>query len=201
MFTYKKYNIYRAIIMMIGFLASIVMIAKTYNYFVAKWNIFAVIAAYIVIAIIGIVISGHSSDVKFSFTGFLMVVAPAGVVFKILLRKVSDGLVTHVLIMSIVTVIILAVISYDRPHVFEDHKEVMFAAFIIFIVIELLGSATWYKAGNIIDSIVSVALSMYIVSNWINSQKYEPTLDAAVDSCVELYINPIDCIKRMIRKE
>ena len=198
--TSEKYAIYKGAVMIIGLLSMIVFSAKTINY-LSKINIFIVLAAYLIIAYFGVRISRYSSDVRYSLTGFVLVIMPLGVVLNLLLKKISQGLVQHVVLIAIITTIVMTVVAYKRQKIFKSEGEELFIPLVALFILELVGSLFWFKSTQIVDSIVAIIFSMYLIGNWKRSLKYELTIQAVIDSCVEIYVVPINKIAALFKRE
>jgi FtsH-binding integral membrane protein len=185
------------VILLIGFVTS-ACIAKWTAGFFANWNPFLLIIVYFVLAISGIVISKNSDDPRFSFLGYMLVVAPSGMILSVVLKGVDSSIIIRALMVTVAVIITMTILAYLRPDFFLSLGRVLAASLAIVIVLEIIASiAGWYRPG-IWDVVVAGIFSLWIGYDWAKAQQYPLTLDNAIDSCVDLYLDGFNLFLRVL---
>lgn len=190
----KEYNSLIGIIMLIGLGCSALLMKFTVRYF-ASWSLFALILVYVAVAFVGVLISEESGDPKQSFIGFMLVVAPSGIVMNRIFSAFRSTVVAHALSIAIGMVIVMTILGYFLPKFFLEAKNMMIMSILTVVILEVIAKQAGWSQMQFFHLLIAGALSLYIAYIWTRGQKYEHTVGAAVDVGVEYYLRPINKIK------
>ena len=195
----KQYNITIGLILLWGFAVNAIMCTVFPNMFSA-WNPTMVLIGYFIVAISGICMSIFSDNPIISFIGYNLVVLPIGVVLSILLQDYYVSSIAQVFILTTMITILMIIVSTVKPELFESIGSTLFICLTGVIVIEFmimlfgLGKPQWW------DWLVALLFCAYIVYDWSKAQEKHKTLDNAVDSAVDLYLDIINLFVRLLGK-
>ncbi len=192
-----SYNAIIGIVLVWGFALSALIVKVAGDYFLT-WNPIVLSILYLVVAIIGMVISRRSDRPSISFLGYNLVVVPFGVVLSVILQGVTVFSVLHTVAITAGVTLIMLVVSAMVPQVFLKMGRVLFIALLAVVVIEILCLIFGWYHPTIIDWIVALIFCGYIGFDWAIAQEKPHTLDNAIDSCVDLYIDVANLFLRIL---
>ena len=194
--TSKQYNVAIGVILLWGFAVNVIMCIFFQDVFIT-WNPVAVIIGYFVVVIIGICMSVFSDNTIISFIGYNLVILPVGVVLSISLEDYYVSSVLYAFIQAALITLLMIVIATINPEIFESMGQTLFICLTGAIVIEFIMvfvgvNPRWW------DWIVALIFCGYIGYDWAEAQKKRKTLDNAVDSAVDLYLDIINLFLRLL---
>lgn len=194
--TSKQYNLAIGAILLWGFAINVIMCMFFQDVFVT-WNPVAVIIGYFVVVIIGICMSIFSDNTIISFIGYNLVILPVGVVLSISLEDYYVSSVLYAFIQAVLITLLMIIIATINPEIFESMGQTLFICLTGAIVIEFIMvfvgvNPRWW------DWIVALIFCGYIGYDWAEAQKKRKTLDNAVDSAVDLYLDIINLFLRLL---
>lgn len=193
----KQYNIVIGLILFWGFAINAIMCTFFSDVFVAL-NPTVVLIVYFVAAITGICMSQFSDNPIVSFIGYNLVVLPVGVVLSISLEDYYISSVLQAFILTTLITILMLIISTIKPEVFESIGVTLFICLSGVIVIELFMIFIGVSTPRWWDWIVALLFCGYIGYDWSKAQEKYKTLDNAVDSAVDLYLDIINLFIRLL---
>jgi len=196
----KQYNIVIGLILLWGFAINASMCTFFQNVFVT-WNPTAVLIGYFIAAIIGICMSAFSDNPIVSFLGYNLVVLPVGVVLSISLKEYYLTSVVQAFILTTLITVLMLIISTIKPEVFESMGTTLFICLSGVIVIEFIMMFIGVSTPRWWDWIVALLFCGYIGYDWSKAQNKHKTLDNAVDSAVDLYLDIINLFVRLLGSE
>lgn len=186
------------------FLGGTVLYGLIANFFIcyivgdraSQLNPIALIIGYFVCCFAGIIMSSKSDNPIISFIGYNLVVIPVGLVMSISISAyVKEGMGVlipqAVLVTASVTTIMIG-LSLAFPDFFSKLGGVLFSSLIALIVIELVALIFFPGALHIIAWAGAGIFSMYIGYDFWKAQEYPKTIDNAVDSAVDIYLDIIN---------
>lgn len=195
--TDKQYNLTIGVILLWGFLINAIMCTFFTDVFMT-WNLTAVVIGYFIIAILGICMSAYSNNPAVSFLGYNLVVLPVGVVLSISLNEYYVSSVVQAFIMTTLITLLMIIVSSVKPEIFKSMGKTLGICLSGVIVIELIllifgiGTTRWW------DWLVALLFCGYIGYDWSKAQDKYKTLDNAVDSAVDLYLDIINLFIRLL---
>lgn len=194
--TNKQYNIAIGIILLWGFLVNTIMCIFFQDSF-SRLNPTMVLIGYFVVALVGICMSVFSNNPIVSFIGYNLVVLPVGVVLSICLKDYYISSIVQAFILTTAITSILIIVSSIKPEIFLSMGKTLFICLSGTIIIEfimiLFGNVPkWW------DWIVALLFCGYIGYDWAEAQNKTKTLDNAIDSAVDLYLDIINLFLRLL---
>ena len=193
----KTYNTIIDLILLWGFAVNAIMCTFFQDVF-SSWNPTAVLIGYFVAAIIGICMSEFSDNPIVSFIGYNLVVLPIGVVLSISLKDYYVSSIVQAFILTTLITLLMIIISSIKPEIFESMGVTLFICLSGVIVIELIMMLVGIVTPQWWDWLVALLFCGYIGYDWSKAQEKRKTLDNAVDSAVDLYLDVINLFVRLL---
>ena len=194
--TSKQYNLAIGLILLWRFAVNVIMCIFFQDIFIT-WNPTLVLIGYFITAIIGICMSVFSDNTIISFIGYNLVILPIGVVLSITLDDYYASSVLYAFIQATLITILIIAIATIKQEIFESMGRILFicltGAIIIEIIMMLIGiNPRWW------DWVVALIFCGYIGYDWVEAQNKYKTLDNAVDSAMDLYLDIINLFVRLL---
>ncbi|MBQ4067282.1 MAG: US12 family protein [Clostridia bacterium] len=192
-------NVYNLVIggcLIYGFIVNAIMITLFGDFFLYM-NPVIFIISYVVLAFTGILVSSISKNPIVSFIGYNMVVVPIGALLAICLPGYPAKEILLAVIITGAVVGVMTVMATTRPKIFENLGLTLGIALILGILGETIALLFGY-AGNAFNWLFVIIFSLYIGYDWHKAQVYPKTLDNAVDSAIDLYLDIINLFIRLL---
>lgn len=194
---FRGFNFVIGLIFLAGLFSSALIAKYTAAYF-ASWGAFVLLLVYVAIAFVGVTLSKDSNDPLMLFIGFMLVMAPSGLVLNRFLSTLRLTVVYHVTSIAIATVAVMAIAALVLPKLFRDPKHIMCIAAVSVIVFEIISqSAGWSRMG-FFSMLITGGYCLYVAYIWGLAGRYEFTTEAAMDGAVEFYLKPIWRVREFI---
>lgn len=164
-------------------------------------NPIILIVGYVVCCIAGILLSSKSDNAVISFIGYNLVAVPLGLVLSITIYAYG-GLQSQVVVQAfIITALItgfMIAFSIAKPEWFESIGGLLFGCLGGLVIAELV--MLILGINQLITSWIGAALfSFYIGYDFYKAQQYPKTVDNAVDSALDIYLDVINLFIRILR--
>ena len=162
---------------------------------VSSW---VLLLGYLVPTLIGVLMAAKSTNPMVSFIGYNLVVLPIGVLLSLLLLGFPVGIVVKAMALTGMVTATMMLLAIIRPQFFLGLGRTLFLTLIIGIVAEVV--ATWLLGyrGEIFDWVFVIIFSGYIGYDVAKSQAYPKTLDNAVDSALDIYLDILNLFIRLL---
>lgn len=193
----KTYNTIIGLILLWGFAVNAIMCTFFQDVF-SSWNPTAVLIGYFIVAIIGICMSQFLDNPIVSFIGYNLVVLPIGVVLSISLEDYYVSSIVQAFILTTLITLLMIIISSIKPEIFESMGATLFICLSGVILIELIMILVGIVTPQWWDWLVALLFCGYIGYDWSKAQEKRKTLDNAVDSAVDLYLDIINLFVRLL---
>lgn len=193
----KQYNIVIGLILLWGFAVNAIMCIFFQDVF-STWNPTIVLIGYFVVAILGICMSIFSDNPLISFMGYNLIVLPVGVVLSISLKDYYISSITQAFILTTLITILMIIVSTIKPEIFKSMGVVLSICLSGAIVMELIMMFIGIITPQWWDWLVALLFCGYIGYDWSRAQEKHKTLDNAVDSAVDLYLDIINLFVRLL---
>ena len=155
---------------------------------------------YIALAFGGIMLAAKSDKPLLSFLGYNMVVVPFGLVISTMVEAyggVGSEIVTYAFLYTLVVTLGMTGAALAFPNFFSKIGGALlgclFGMLLLEIVLLLLG-----KDPEIVDWIVAGVFSLYIGYDVWRSQQFPKTVDNAVDSALDIYLDLANLFIRLL---
>ncbi|MBR1550482.1 MAG: US12 family protein [Bacteroidales bacterium] len=162
---------------------------------VSPW---VLLLGYIVPTLIGVFLSAGSTNPFVSFIGYNLVVLPIGVMLTLIVPGFSVGIVTKAMALTGMVTATMMLLSLIRPQFFLGLGRTLAITLIVGLLAEVV--ATWLLGyrGELFDWLFVILFSGYIGYDVAKSQAYPKTLDNAVDSALDIYLDIINLFIRLL---
>lgn len=199
--TSQSYNMIIGAVLLYGFIINMIMVACCYE-LVASMNPIVFFIVYFVMALAGGFMVHHSSSPVVSFIGYNFIVIPMGLCLTLLINLYSfagyqSTIITAFLITTIVTLAMMG-LSAAFPDFFLSIGKTLFVSLLITVIAELILFFVGIQLG-IIDYVVVVIFCGYIGYDWAKANAQVKTVDNAIDSASELYVDIVNLFIRILR--
>jgi len=192
----NTYNLVIGGCLLYGFLLNALIVWLCGDFF-QEMNYIVFLIGYFVLAFAGIIISTKSQNPLISFIGYNLVVVPIGAVLSVCLPGYAFKEILLAIIITGAVVGFMTVLASTKPELFSKMGLSLGIALIAGIVGELIAMLLGY-AGNIFNWLFVIIFTLYIGYDWHKAQMYPKTLDNAVDSALDLYLDIINLFIRLL---
>lgn len=193
----KQYNIVIGLILLWGFAVNAIMCVFFPHVF-ATWNPATVLIGYFVAAIAGICMSKFSDNPILSFLGYNLTVLPIGVVLSISLQDYLMSTIAETFILTTFITLLMIVISSIKPEIFESLGTTLFICLSGTIIIELIMMIAGFGTPRWWDWLIALLFCGYIGYDWSKAQQKQKTLNNAIDSATDLYLDIVNLFVRLL---
>lgn len=156
------------------------------------------LAGYLVPTFLGIVLAAKSQNPAVSFVGYNLVVLPIGIMLSLVIPGLPAGIVVKAMALTGMVTVTMALISLVRPQLFLGLGRTLVIALVVGLVAELVATFLFGYRGQLFDWFFVLLFSGYIGYDVAKSQAYPKTLDNAVDSALDIYLDVINLFIRLL---
>ena len=132
-----------------------------------------------------------------SFLGYNLIVLPIGVMLCMLLPGYGAEIVMQAIVLTAGIVLVMLGLSGLYPRVFLSMGRALGVCLLVGLVLSLVG---WFVAGinNFLVYAFAILFSLYIGYDLAKAQLYPKTLDNAIDSAIDIYLDIINLFLRIL---
>lgn len=167
-----------------------------------SFNPIAFLIGYFVCAITGIIMSAKSTTPLISFIGYNLVVVPIGFVVGIVVdayvKNGDSSLVFQAIVLTAIITTVMINLSIIFPQFFSKLGGLLFGLLLGLIIAELLSIFIFHWEQTIFAWIGAIIFTLYIGYDYWKAQQYPKTLDNAIDSAVDIYLDIINLFIRIL---
>lgn len=200
----SAYNLVIGGTLLYGFLINCFMVHFCFDsiasLFIGSPIIFYV--AYFAMVIIGSMMVNKSDNPVVSFIGYNLIVVPLGLIIALVVNAYAmvgyASTVTAAFGITAVVTMIMMFISSVYPRFFLSIGRTLGVTLLITIVVELVMMLMGFDLG-IIDYVVVLIFCGYIGYDWAKANAVPKTVDNAIDSAAELYVDIVNLFLRILR--
>ena len=192
----QTYNIIIGAMIVYGLLVNAIIVAKFADVFV-NMNPIALIVGYFVCCIAGTVIAHRSNNPAMSFLGYSLVVLPIGALMSTFVPSYYVQDIKSAALVTGVIVIVMTGVATAKPQWFSGLGTTLFISLILGLVGQLIAMLLGY-AGNIFNWFFVIIFSLYVGYDWMKAQAYPKTVDNAIDSSLDIYLDIINLFIRLL---
>ena len=168
--------------------------------FAASMNPWVLLIGYVVLALAGTIIAAKSHNPAVSFLGYNMVVIPFGLVISLLVdhyTKIDPSIVTYAFLYTMLIAIGMMALVMIVPQFFAKLGGVLLGALCGVILCEAVLMIFGVRQ-HVTDWAVAGIFSLYIGYDIYRSQQFPKTLDNAVDSALDIYMDLANLFIRLL---
>ncbi|MCQ2497147.1 MAG: Bax inhibitor-1 family protein [Lachnospiraceae bacterium] len=190
-------------------MCGVVVYGLLFNYLLCKFvhvdfevvNPVIFLIGYFVLCVAGTIMSTKSQNPIISFCGYNLVVVPVGLVLSISVQAyggVDADIVEKAFLLTLLITAGMTAFSILKPELFKSMGKVLFIALLCLM---LVGFISYFFIGlYTIYLYLGVALfSLYIGYDIYKSQQYAPTVDNAIDSALDIYLDIVNLFIRILQ--
>ncbi len=169
------------------------------TFFVERINPIVFFIGYFVCVIAGIVIAHKSDKPVVSFIGYNLIVVPVGIVVAeaVVMGGYSPSVVWHSFVTTAGVTIIMTAAGLLFPQFFAKIGSILFFGLLGVLFGFLI--CFFIPGANMAITVLAAGLfSLYIGYDVYRSQQYPRTVDNAIDSAIDIYLDIINLFLRLL---
>ena len=147
---------------------------------------------------VGVFMAAKSSNPVVSFIGYNLVVLPIGMLLATIIPGLPAAIVTKAMFLTAMVTATMMLVAAIKPEFFLGLGRTLGIALIIGIIAELVATFLLGYRGELFDWLLVILFSGYIGYDIAKSQAYPKTLDNAVDSALDIYLDVINLFIRLL---
>ena len=195
--TERSYNMTIGLTLLWGVLINVVM-ATFFTYQILSLNYLLVLVIYFV-GTIGCSILVHKSDSPaVSFAGFTGMAVSMGLLLTFYVTAFTGHSVSYAFIATALVTVIMVILSMLYPAFFQNLGRTLFISLLACIITQVVGVFLLKLPMTIIDYAVALIFCGYIGLDWCRAQQYPKTLDNAIDSAADIYLDVVNLFIRIL---
>lgn len=195
--TENTYNLTIGAVLVWGFLIDFV-IAKLLTPYIMSVHPGIVILVYFAICFAGTSLVFRSRKPAVSFAGFTILAAGMGWILTFFLVSYTASTIYSAFLMTGIVTVVMMLAGMFFPSFFLSIGRTLSLSLIACIVVELVGALIFRLPLDFIDYIVVLIFAGYIGFDWAKAQAYPLTLDNAIDSAADIYVDIINIFIRIL---
>lgn len=188
----RMYNLVIGACITYGFIVNAIIVATCSDFFTAM-NTTVFIIGYLVVGILGIVLTVSDSPL-ISFIGYNLVVLPLGALLSVCLPQHSVIHVFEAILITAIIFVVMTCLATAFPNIFAKLGRGLFISLVVLVVVELVSIFIFGFFGTIFNWISAAIFTLYIGYDWHVAQSFPKTLDNAIDSACDLYIDLVNLV-------
>ena len=195
--TDRSYNITIGLVLLWGFLLNVIT-ARLLTPHILRINQWVVLIGYFVISFgcMALIFKSHKPAV--SFLGFTGLAFAMGVLLTFFLTAYSNSSVYTAFLTTGIIVVSMMIAAIFFPAFFLSLGRVLGVCLIASIVIELIFGLIFRVPLNILDYVIVAVFAGYVGYDWAKAQSYPKTLDNAIDSAADIYVDVVNIFIRIL---
>ena len=197
MVTERTYNLTIGLTLLWGVLINVVM-ATFFTYQILSMNYLLVVVLYFAGTLGCSILVHKSSSPAMSFAGFTGMAISMGLLLTFYVTAFTGHSVAYAFIATALITVIMVLLSMLYPEFFRNLGRTLFVSLIGCILIELIGSLVLGLPMTIIDYAVALIFCGYIGLDWHRAQQFPKTMDNAVDSAADIYLDVVNLFIRIL---
>lgn len=198
----RTYNIALGAVVLYGLVLNVIMVAALGDR-MRYVNPIALIIGYIVSCIVGTLMSSKSDNPVISFIGYNLIVVPIGLVLSLtvepLIRYGNGDIVKQAIVYTAVSAAVMIGLSIAFPDTFSKLGGILFGALIGLLIAGVISIFFFPGLQEPLAWVGAAIFALYIGYDYWRAQQYPKTLDNAVDSAVDIYLDIINLFLRILR--
>ncbi len=155
---------------------------------------------YFILAMLGCFITARSKNALISFLGYNMVAVPLGLVVATIVEGFGGAgsyIVVNAFFMTMVVTMVMMAASFFVPQFFAKIGGILGVVLFGLLLVSLL--QFFFGTFNLVAFIGAILFSLYIGYDMYRAQQFEPTMDNAVDSALDLYLDIVNLFLFILR--
>ena len=195
--TERGYNLTIGLTLLWGVLINVVM-AYFFTYQILSINYIAVLVLYFVGTLGCSFIVHKSSSPAVSFAGFTGMAISMGLLLTFYVTAFTGHSVAYAFIATALVTVIMVILSMLYPGFFMNLGRTLLISLLACIIVQVVGAFVFRLPMMLIDYAVALIFCGYIGLDWSRAQRYPKTLDNAIDSAADIYLDIVNLFVRIL---
>ena len=195
--TERAYNMTIGLTLLWGILINVVM-AVFFTYQILSLNYILVLVVYFVGTIGCSILVHKSSSPPVSSAGITGMAICMGLPPTFYAPAFSGHSVAYAFIATGLVTVIMVILSMLYPAFFEGLGRTLIISLLACIILQVVGSLLFGLPMTILDYAVALIFCGYIGLDWCRAQRYPKTLDNAIDSAADIYLDVVNLFIRVL---
>lgn len=191
------YNLIIGLVLMWGVILNIVM-AQMFGDAIQQINYIVLILLYFAGSITSIIVIYKSNNPVISFVGFNVLSVSMGLILINFVSYFDIGSIVIAFATTAVITAIMTILATIFPTIFSKLGKTLFITLIISIIVELLVIIIIGTDPMLFDFLFVIIFCGYIGYDWSKAQQYPPTIDNAIDSAADMYVDVVNLFVRIL---
>ena len=158
----------------------------------------AVIVIYIIGSIVSSIVIFKSNNPAVSFAGFTVLAICMGLILTYFITAYDIGTVTLAFEMTAIVTVAMMILGTLFPQFFLSIGGALGIALLAGIFVEVVFGLILHKNMQIMDYVFVLIFSGFIGFDWAKAQAYPKTLDNAIDSAADIYVDVVNIFIRLL---
>ncbi|MCR5624237.1 MAG: Bax inhibitor-1 family protein [Lachnospiraceae bacterium] len=158
-----------------------------------------IVIAYFISALAGTFILRSTSNPIVSFLGYNLIAVPMGFMLAIIVKFYAPAIVFNAIGTTACVVVIMVCLSMLYPQIFLRMGRALFVALLATLVVGIVMMFVSPFNTTIYDFLVAGIFSLYIAYDWAKSNQYPNTLNNAIWSAADIYLDIVNLFLRILR--
>lgn len=188
----RMYNFVIGACITYGFIVNAIIVGNCSQFFMMMDRTVFLIG-YLIMAIIGVFLT-ISKNPLISFIGYNFVVIPLGASLAVCLPQHDTIYVFQAIIITAAIFVIMTVLATAFPGIFSKLGKGLLISLVVLIIVELVSIFVFGFFSTIFNWAGALIFTLYIGYDWHVAQSYPKTLDHAIDSACDLYIDLVNLV-------
>lgn len=196
----RTYNAIIGVVLIWGLFVNVLLCTYAAD-FVERLHPAVFLVAYPLCASAGVIIAGKSSNPVISFIGYNLVVVPFGLVITVMVNMyggLDSSIVRNAFLYTLLISLGMAALSMIAPNLFAKLGGALISCLFGLIICEVL-LLMFHVSQVVTDWIAAGLFSLYIGYDIYRAQQFPKTVDNAVDSALDIYLDAANLFLRLLR--
>ena len=166
----------------------LVLILNSRDFMIAPEGV-AILSTVLIIFAYNII--KYSNKWYISYIGFLILSFSMGLILARIIPLYTETSVVMSSVVTLVVTLTMSFIAYYAPEVFLSKATCIGISLLIAVVLDTCILCIFGRSFFLFDIFITLAYSLIIGVDWANAQEYAPTLDNAIDSASDIYVDMV----------
>jgi len=191
------YNLILGLTVLWGAVVNIFM-AATLSDAICSMNYILMIVIYFIGSLGSMAIVYRSKNPIVSFLGFTGLSASMGLLLTYFVSYFEIGSILLAFMATGVVTIVMIIAAVIFPDFFKGLGRVLCVTLLVTIIAELILSVIMGIGATVFDFIVVIIFCGYVGYDWVKAQEYPKTIDNAIDSAADIYVDIVNLFVRIL---
>lgn len=196
----RAYNLIIGFMLLWGFGLNYVMatfFSEPILCFIESMNPIAFLIGYVVCVLIGTLLIHKTGSVG-SFIGYTLIAMPIGILLCAFVDGIAVDTIRSAVFVTAIVTLTFMILGTLFPKFFLKLGRVLLFALIGLIIGELLSTLIFRYYSGVYDWLAVGVFSLYVGFDWAKANSLECTVNNAIDSAAELYLDIINLFIRIL---